>query len=126
MTTAKAPHTLIIDDDRCCAIQCHGVTDHCRAWIEADCPEAQPRDEWDDMPWFDWAGEEIAHGVTHADLDGGWSHPTDDCWLRCYPDLPEIAAGLGLPPGRYTVVHEYVCGGDGEFELELVDVAVPR
>lgn len=123
--TANQPHTLIVTDDygdgtMRYRVACHGVTDACRTWAEADCLEASPRDEWDDETWFDFTGEDASHGVKHAYIDGSWSHPTDDCWLVVSrDDLVEAACGLRLPPGRYVVTHEYECGGEGAFTLTV-------
>lgn len=124
-------HTLVVrddygDGDLTYRIVCHGVTDARRTWVEADCPEARVRDEWDGDTWFGWRDETIAHGVKHAYVDGAWQHPTRDCWLATYPDLPSAVADLDLlRPGRYGVRHEYECGGEGAFTLDLV-AAVTR
>jgi hypothetical protein len=120
-------HTLVITnrgDGQHYAIKCHGVTDHCRVWQEADCPQAKASDEWDGEGWFDYEGEEVAHGVTHAYVDGAWSHPTGQCWLEIYPDLPDAARDLQAGPGQYDVIHEYECGGDGAFTLALTEPTV--
>lgn len=125
-------HTLVVTDDYGDGnlryrIECHGVTDRCRTWVECDCSQARPSDEWDGDTWFDWASEEVAHGVLHADIDGAWSRPTDDCWLRSsVNDLPDSfdETLAGLRPGRYVVDHEYVCGGEGAFTLTLVGAVV--
>jgi hypothetical protein len=66
------------------AVECPGVDDDCRAWVECRQPGCDPDDDG-----FD-------HGVEHR----GHSAPEPHCFLRCYGNgLDEAAEELA--PGRY-------------------------
>ncbi len=119
------PHTLTVTADGRYRLDCDGATDYCRSWVEADCAEAKPSDVWDGETWFDWEGEDTAHGVDHRYVVslGAWAHPTDDCWLRSdQQQVAEVASDLHLPPGVYRVVHAYV-GDEDAFTLSLAVTA---
>ncbi|MFG3710824.1 hypothetical protein [Micromonospora sp. NPDC047730] len=111
------PHVLVVsevDGKRWHVIECPGVTDACRAWV--DCPQRD--EEHNDDALED---DPVAHGVEHRWIDGDWMVRTDDCLVRTHMYAGEIAAELNLPPGRHPVGHDF---GDGtEYELSVLDPA---
>lgn len=89
-------------------IKCLGVTEHCQSFKPCDCPESQPNDE----NYFEYQGDDEAHGVVHHYLNSEWMIPNpEQCFFELVPeevadtarDMPTFD-GLDRPmPGVYLV-----------------------
>jgi hypothetical protein len=106
-------HTLIIkavanpnevDNWRDFSIECPGVTDACRMWVECDIPNCGSEDAERD-------NNVVKHGKRHQLIVSTWSVPTDTCYLMIADELSDVAASMAdsekLPPGRYEVDHDF-------------------
>jgi hypothetical protein len=98
------------------ALECPGVTDQCRAWldcVEPGCAERRQvaADRGDDPV--------VVHGREHRFIDIGWAMKTDRCLYADSDHLSEVASALGLPAGRHLVDVDY--RGDGEIDLIVLE-----
>lgn len=123
------PHVLVVgerDGYRVFSLECPGPVDGCRSYRECDCPESTISEQWEDLTWFEWADEEVAHGVEHREIHGEWMVPTDNCFLQVSGYVPDVASDLRdeqgepLKPGRYPVTHNYLDHDEDFFDLILV------
>lgn len=105
---------------------------YCQAYKPCGCPQSQVRDEWGGETWFDFEGDDTAHGVVHRDIAGEWIVPDDDrCFFELVPAEVAEAAGEmpvnGNPPGPgvYLVepVYESGCGSEDGFTLRWAGAA---
>ncbi|WP_431881670.1 hypothetical protein [Micromonospora chalcea] len=96
------------------AIECPGVTKHCRMWWT--CHWCKSLDY--DLLNPDAEAEPVAHGMVHRYIDDNWMVPTEQCFLRDNDYLGVAAGDLELRPGRYLVDHD--CGDGTELILLLV------
>lgn len=113
--TETKPHVLVVSvgedqcpglsdehtkhDDNCLdyEIECPGVADGCRAWVE--CKPCNALDDDEDL-----VTDSEAHGQRHKYLpDLRWCVPTSDCYASLADNLPDAAERLRLAPGRYEV-----------------------
>lgn len=112
------PHTLVVEEDPAYpgdpeayrfGVECPGVTDHCRSYVE--CMPCNSDPEISEALW----DEPVRHGVEHTQIkDLGWSLPTDQCYLIDCPDsLYDLAPPAArAQPGRYLVTIGYDSYGD--------------
>lgn len=95
-------------------IECPGVTDACRMWVECDIPNCGSTDAERDH-------NAVLHGKRHQLVVSTWSVPTDICYLIVADETPDAADSLAakqhLGPGRYLVTHEIYEGCVAEFQL---------
>lgn len=117
--TVRPPHILTIaevDGGLRYSIECPGVTNACRAWV--DCPKFGK--ECDD----DLLDEDnVAHGVEHQWIDGDWMIPTEECLVAVHDHLDDALDTYSPVPGRYPVDHDF---GDGsELYLTIRDRPEP-
>ena len=134
-TTEKVPHILIVEDcnanhadggghDLDCwtlKLECPGVTDACRMWLECmDCNSKISADLDNDDLYDQLSQTGEAHGVQHVWAgDIGWATWTDKCLAERHEDLYEAVEDLDLTPGRYLVLVSFE---DGEYlRLRLVE-----
>jgi hypothetical protein len=114
-----ALHTLVVAEDPdypgdrdayLFSVECPGVTDGCRAYVE--CQPCNSDSEISEALW----DEPVRHGAEHVQIeDLGWSLATDQCFLLDNPDTRDLARPpLGAFPGRYAVVIKYDRYGDVE------------
>lgn len=105
-------------------VECPGVTDTCRAWLEClepGCPPFAPDTEAEEQAQDD--GEFVNHGDIHEQVCGMWCVATSDCYIATHYDLWDAAADLGVPgPGSYPV--RGASDGEGELTLQLVEQEV--
>ena len=119
------PHMLVVtrrDGPPAFAVECPGVTDGCRSWIECRA-DGCDLDQMDRLA-EDGDDEPELHGQRHRNLDG-WSTPTNGCFIASHPDLSAVAADLwpigGVPNGRFPVAAVYEPYGDpGDLRLKLL------
>ena len=98
-------------------IECPGVADDCRMWL--DCPTCEPstveaRDAFSD-------GEDIIHGVEHQLIDGRLMTATDRCFIATHDHLSEAGDDLPGEPGRYPVEADFGDGTELNLTLEKAD-----
>lgn len=115
------PHVLVVRVDEAGVhqfeIECAGVTDACRAWLECQenscpvgdgcedtCPDACAEHGAD-------LDEAEAHGTRHRYIGGahmGWGVPTDECYPTTSGEVVEAAYRIRTDwlPGRYPVLCE--------------------
>ncbi|WBB73253.1 hypothetical protein O7602_26805 [Micromonospora sp. WMMD1128] len=92
------------------AIECPGVTDHCRMWRDCKQCESLSYDLDEDED------QQIVHGVEHRYMDERWMVRTEDCFVRDNDQLDEAAGDLELPAGVYPVDFD---SGDDMCSLSL-------
>ncbi|MET8278247.1 hypothetical protein [Micromonospora sp. NPDC005174] len=111
------PHTLTITEtvehgvtEQEYSVECPGVTDRCRMWIE--CMQDKELDyDLDENEW-----RHVVHGVEHRRIDDRWMVRTETCFVRDNDGLDEAAGDLELPGGVYPVDFD---SGDDQCSLSL-------
>lgn len=95
-------------------IECPGVTDSCRMWVECDIPRCGSTD----------AGRDhniVLHGKKHQLIGSTWSVPTDTCYLVVADEMCDAADFLAtkerLAAGRYVIGHDFDEGCIADFQL---------
>lgn len=100
------PHVLVVELDEMDVhefkIECPGVSDDCRAWLECSengCTVGVEDDIDNDVE---------AHGVRHHYVGGahiGWGTPTDTCWPATSGEIVEAAYAIRTDwiRGRYPI-----------------------
>jgi hypothetical protein len=108
-TSAETRHILIVTPDPddpeggyTYVVECPGVTDACRMWVECGYNHSD-----DDL-----YEDETAHGERHQMIgDIGWCVSTDACFIVGNDYLHDAAEGIA--PGRWLVDHDY---DDGQLD----------
>jgi len=101
-------------------IECPGVSDACRMWVECDIPNCENDSGHN-------AGE-LIHGKRHQYVGDSWSVPTDTCYLAVADEMPDAADYLAtkhqLGVGRYVVGHDFDEGRIADFQLLREEAAL--
>lgn len=115
-----APHVLVVEVDGTGTpwfkIECSGVTDGCRSWLECrdkTCTVWRDHDSRcaDDCSiHFEPDNDEpTLHGLRHRYIDSvsGWCTPEERCWPAICGEVREAAVDLRdeWTPGQYPVRH---------------------
>lgn len=131
-----APHVLVVEVDSTGTpwfkIECPGVTDACRSWIECQdkaCTvwrDHTDRCRDDCSIHFDPDNDEpTLHGIRHlySDSVSGWCTPQDQCWPATNGDLRDVAMDLRetWASGRYPVRHGLDADYDYSLTLTLIE-----
>jgi hypothetical protein len=134
--TGTAPHVLVVFVDEAdvheFAIECPGVTDACRAWLECVEKHCTARQEHAEDCRADCnrhndssEDEPVAHGRRHRYIGGafvGWGTPSDDCYPVTCGQIVEAAYSIRTDwvRGRYPVEHGLDPNGE-YLTLKLLD-----
>lgn len=112
--TAYADSTMDEPTELDFTVECPGVTDACRMWVECDVAGCGSTNAERDH-------NIVLHGTRHQLISSTWSIPTDTCYLIAADEMPDTADFLAtqqeLGAGRYLVGHDFNEGCIADFQL---------